>query len=151
MIKIQETLAAVCLIVLFTIVIAGYAQSQQLYQYKIIRVIDGDTIEFEAPFLPKELKQTLRLRVNGVDTPEKGPLAKCGEEMQKSITAKQFTEQQIQNAKTTSIVLVKWDKYGGRVLGDVVIDGVRLSKLLIDNNYAIPYNGGKKQSWCPRK
>lgn len=149
--KAVEIVAIVCIIMLLSLVIAACAQSQQLYQYKIVKVIDGDTVEFEAPFLPKELKQTLKLRIYGIDTPEKGALAKCSEEMEKSITAKQFTEQQIANAGSTSIVLIKWDKYGGRVLGDVVIDGTRLSKLLIDNRYAVPYNGGKKQSWCTRK
>ena len=40
------------------------------YDYRVIRVLDGDTVEFDAPFLPKELKQVLKLRIEGVDTPE---------------------------------------------------------------------------------
>jgi endonuclease YncB( thermonuclease family) len=39
-------------------------------------------------------------------------------------------------------------KYGGRVLGDVIIDGEPLSKKLIASGYAIPYDGGTKKSWC---
>ena len=48
--------------------------------YKILRVLDGDTVEIEAKFLPKELKQTLLLRMSGVDTPEIGGKAKCPNE-----------------------------------------------------------------------
>ncbi len=44
----------------------------EIYDYKVTRVIDGDTVEFEAPFLPAPLKPVLSLRVLGVDTPEKG-------------------------------------------------------------------------------
>ena len=35
-----------------------------LHQWKVIRVIDGDTIEVEAPFLPKELKLFVRNGTN---------------------------------------------------------------------------------------
>ena len=47
------------------------------YDYKIIKVSDGDTVVFEAPFMPAPLKPQLSLRVLGVDTPEKGARAAC--------------------------------------------------------------------------
>jgi endonuclease YncB( thermonuclease family) len=40
------------------------------------------------------------------------------------------------------------DKYGGRVLGDVFLDGKRLSEMLIANGFARRYHGEKKSSWC---
>ena len=40
------------------------------YDYKIVKVSDGDTVVFEAPFMPAPLKPQLSLRVLGVDTPE---------------------------------------------------------------------------------
>ena len=40
-----------------------------------------------------------------------------------------------------------WDKFGGRVLGDLIIDGKSLRQLLLDNGYAREYYGDKKQSW----
>ncbi len=48
------------------------------YDYKITRVIDGDTVAFEATFLPDPLKKELSIRVFGVDTPEKGHRASAG-------------------------------------------------------------------------
>jgi len=117
--------------------------------YPVTRVVDGDTVEFKAPFLIEELGTTLKLRVLGVDTPEKGKAAKCDKEEQMSLRAKLFTEQQISNGKKIQVEIKKWDKYGGRVLGDVLIDGKSLSKMLIDNKYAVSYNGkGAKHDWC---
>ena len=46
------------------------------------------------------------------------------------------------------IELNSHDKYGGRVLGDVIVNGQRLSAMLIANGHARPYFGEKKSSWC---
>jgi len=43
-----------------------------LYDVVLTRVVDGDTVAFQAPWLPDPLKKELSLRVFGVDTPEKG-------------------------------------------------------------------------------
>lgn len=142
-------------LVILTLAITGCtvsAQAPTKYSYQIVRVIDGDTVVVSVPFLPPELGNTLSLRVLGVDTPEKAPRARCTEEARKSVQAKQFTEQQIKSARPESITVVfkKWDKYGGRVLGDVYIGDVALSKLLIDNQHAVAYDGGTKVSWCKR-
>lgn len=66
-----------------------------------------------------------------------------------SLRAKLFTEETISNAKVVQIVIKDWDKYGGRVLGDVLVDGRKLSELLIEKQYAKPYTGkGEKYNWC---
>ena len=118
------------------------------YDYRVIRVLDGDTVEFDAPFLPKELKQVLKLRIEGVDTPEKGRLAKCDRERDLAERATRFTQQRVASAKKHQVVIVGWDKYGGRVIGDLLIDGQSLKKMLLDSKNAMPYDGGKKASWC---
>lgn len=116
--------------------------------YKIVGVIDGDTLRIEAPWLPPKLGNTLLLRIEGIDTPEKGHLAKCAQEAADSLKAKYFLMGEIKNAKVKEVVLKKWDKYGGRVIGDVILDGVPLSKKMIASGNARVYNGGKKESWC---
>jgi micrococcal nuclease len=122
------------------------------YEWKVTRIIDGDTVEFDAPFLPDPLKKKLSIRVLGVDTPEKGHRAECPKEAAAAARASQFTKDTLDNAyknnKKVLIELKSHDKYGGRVLGDVIIDGQRLSKMLIDNGHARPYHGEKKTSWC---
>lgn len=122
------------------------------YSYKITRVIDGDTVEFQADFLPDPLPKKLSIRVLGVDTPEKGHRASCPQEAEAANRASQFTKDSLNAAiKAGQPILVeiqKHDKYGGRVLGDVIINGQRLSQLLIANGHARPYHGEKKASWC---
>jgi endonuclease YncB( thermonuclease family) len=117
------------------------------YDYKITRVIDGDTVVIEAPFLPKPLKPEISLRVDGIDTPEKDFRAKCKSEDILAHDATKFTTEKLQNAKSYKIVIKGEDKYF-RLLGDIIIDGENLSELLIKNKLAREYHGEKKQSWC---
>lgn len=119
-----------------------------LYDYPIVRVIDGDTVVIKATFLPEPLKPELSVRIYGVDTPEKGFRAKCEAEKLLAQEASEYTSELISNAIRTQVVLYDWDKYGGRVLGDILIDGNSLRQLLVDNGYAREYYGGTKSSWC---
>ena len=145
----NRIISQVVALFLFSISAASFANP---YDYKVTRVIDGDTVEFVADFLPDPLPKKLSIRVLGVDTPEKGHRASCEKEATAAIAASKFTKDLLTNAyKTGQKVLVeiqKHDKYGGRVLGDVIIDGKKLSELLIANGHARPYFGEKKESWC---
>lgn len=128
-----------------------FAQKQKpgvTYDATILRVIDGDTVAFSAPFLPDPLKKELSIRVFGVDTPEKGHRAQCPSEDLLGKAATNFTKDSITKAQKLQIVLMDWDKYGGRVLGDVLIDGQSLRMLLINKGYAREYYGEAKTSWC---
>lgn len=139
------------LVALLALPILAFAQKQMpgvAYDFPITRVIDGDTVAFQAPFLPQPLKQELSIRVFGVDTPEKGFRAKCPQEAQRGEMATAFTKQQVASAQRRQIVLMDWDKFGGRVLGDVILDGRSLRQMLIQNGFAREYYGEAKQSWC---
>ncbi len=129
-----------------------HAQPKQptgiIYDFTVTRIIDGDTVVFKAPFLPDPLKKELSIRVYGVDTPEKGFRAKCPQEAQRGEMASAFTRQQIASATRIQVVLIDWDKYGGRVLGDLLIDGRSLRQMLIQNGFAREYYGEAKTSWC---
>jgi endonuclease YncB( thermonuclease family) len=118
------------------------------YNWPITRVIDGDTVAFQADWLPDPLKKELSIRIYGVDTPEKGHRATCPAEDTRGRAATEFTKQMIVNAKSRQIVLRSWDKYGGRVLGDVILDGKSLREMLIAKGHARPYFGEAKTSWC---
>jgi micrococcal nuclease len=118
------------------------------YDAVITRVIDGDTVAFQANFLPDPLKKELSIRVFGVDTPEKGHRAQCESENVRGQAASAFTKTQINAASKRQVILMDWDKYGGRVLGDVLLDGKSLRQMLIQNGYAREYYGEAKQSWC---
>jgi endonuclease YncB( thermonuclease family) len=119
-----------------------------IYDVVITRVVDGDTVAFRADWLPDPLKKELSIRVFGVDTPEKGHRAQCPSEAQRGEMASAFTKQVVAAAKTRQIALMGWDKYGGRVLGDVILNGQSLRQMLIQNGFAREYYGDAKQSWC---
>jgi endonuclease YncB( thermonuclease family) len=119
-----------------------------LYDAQIIRVTDGDTVVIAAPFLPAPLKPELAVRVYGVDTPEKGFRGQCDSEKQRGEQASEFTKNAVKSTKKHQVTLYSWDKFGGRVLGDMILDGVSLRSELIRNGFAREYYGDAKQSWC---
>lgn len=120
----------------------------KVYNFPLGEVKDGDTVTFQANFLPPPLKPVLGVRILGVDTPEKGFRAKCPAEAAKGEAATKFAKAAVANAKSIQFEIVDWDKFGGRVLGDVILDGNRLSQMLIKNGHAREYWGEAKQSWC---
>jgi endonuclease YncB( thermonuclease family) len=118
------------------------------YDAQIIRVSDGDTIVIAAPFLPQPLKPELAVRIYGVDTPEKGFRGQCDSEKQRGEAASVFTKNLVQASQQRQVVLYGWDKFGGRVLGDIILNGQSLRAQLIANGFAREYYGDAKQSWC---
>ena len=140
------------LLLLLIVPVLAIAQPKQkpgvTYDAVITRVIDGDTVAFQADFLPAPLKKELSIRVYGVDTPEKGHRAQCPSEAQRGEAASAFTKQLITNSQKRQVVLMDWDKYGGRVLGDVILNGVSLRQQLLANGFAREYYGEAKTSWC---
>ncbi len=118
------------------------------YDAQILRVSDGDTIVISAPFLPRPLKPELAVRIYGVDTPEKGHRSQCPSEAQRGEAASAFTKQAVASTQKHQVTLYAWDKFGGRVLGDIILNGVSLRAELIKNGFAREYYGDAKQSWC---
>jgi endonuclease YncB( thermonuclease family) len=116
--------------------------------YEITRVIDGDTVEIAVDFLPSPLPPKLSIRVMGIDTPEKAPRAQCDSEAALARKASAFTKDAVANALEVDVVILKWDKYGGRVLGEVYLDHQSLAQSLISAGLARPYKGEAKSSWC---
>ncbi len=131
--------------------ILAFAQKQPTgvtYDAQILRVNDGDTIVISAPFLPAPLKPELAVRIYGVDTPEKGHRAKCVQEDERAQLASKFTYNMIAKGGKIQATLYGWDKFGGRVLGDILVNGQSVRAGLISNGHAREYYGDAKQSWC---
>jgi endonuclease YncB( thermonuclease family) len=143
------------LLLLLTVPILAFAQAKApkqpqgvMYDAQILRVSDGDTIVIAAPFLPQPLKPELAVRIYGVDTPEKGFRGQCDSEKQRGEAASVFTKNLVQASQQRQVVLYGWDKFGGRVLGDIILNGQSLRAELIRNGHAREYYGEAKQSWC---
>ena len=139
----------IAILLLFpALVMAQKTPKGVVYDAQILRVSDGDTVVIAAPFLPAPLKPELAVRVFGVDTPEKGHRAQCPQEDVRGQAASEFTKNAVKNTKRHQVILYSWDKFGGRVLGDMILDGVSLRSELIRNGFAREYYGEAKQSWC---
>lgn len=110
--------------------------------------VDGDTIRSQIDALPCPLCK-VSVRIRGIDTPEKGVRAKCAKEADLANQASNFTKSLINSATTMTILDTKWDKYGGRIDGYVIINNHNIGDQLIKAGLAQPYTGkGRKPDWC---
>ena len=126
------------------------ANDNRVYNWRVIRIVDGDTLEIANEFLPQELK--LFVRIKGIDTPEKAPRAKCEKENILAQKASNYTKNSIEKAQKNHQKItfseIKWDKYGGRIVAKVMIDNNDLGQELVRSGLARVYYGEKKKTWC---
>jgi micrococcal nuclease len=120
-----------------------------MYQYKckILKVLDGDTVDIDLDLGFKIILSNQRVRMAGVDTPE-SRTAIAEEKVRGQLSKKKLAEklpigswQIIETQKSDS----NDDKFG-RILGVFILeDGTRVNDWLIQNNYAVPYKGENKE------
>jgi len=116
-----------------------------VYEGRVIRVIDGDTIRVAIGIWPDE--EVAAIRVRGVDTPELK--ARCPEEHALAQKAKAFTAGFLPAGSIVILRKIKADKYRGRYDADVQrSDGRELAAALIGAGIARPYQGAKRGAWC---
>lgn len=109
-------------------------------------VYDGDTFYSELCALPDPLK-SVSIRIIGIDTPE--IRTTCASEKVKGYEAKAYLEKLLSGQSEILVKNVEWDKYGGRIDGDVFLpDGTSVAVKMIESGLARPYTGGTRQSWC---
>lgn len=122
----------------------------QIVSVYIYDVYDGDTVKFLALLGNTVIK--LALRLIGIDTPEiRAGVDHLIEEKNAGIIAREKVKELINfsdKKHLTNIIIRDWDKYGGRVLGEIILeDGRFISDILIDEGYAKHYQGDKKELW----
>ena len=112
---------------------------------QVTSIYDGDTFRADIKGYPDIVGHHMAIRINGIDTPELR--APCQKEKQLAIKAKQFTVKHLREAKNIVLKNMKRGKYF-RIVADVYVDEKNLGDLLLKNNLAIKYKGGKKINWC---
>ncbi len=70
------------------------------------------------------------------------------QEDQRAQLASKFTTQALQSHPKHQVIIYGWDKFGGRILGDILVNGQSIRQGLISNGLAREYYGDAKQSWC---
>ena len=115
------------------------------YSCKILRVVDGDTVDvyIDLGFGVWMVKQ--RIRLYGVDTPESRTRDK--EEKKYGNKAKEFVQSYLPVNSTATLKTHKEDKGKyGRILGEFVVHGdTTINQLLIDTHNAVAYHGQSKE------
>jgi endonuclease YncB( thermonuclease family) len=112
----------------------------------VIKVYDGDTITI-ASKMPYENSPLFRfsVRLDGIDTPE--IKSKDKNEKALAILARDSLLQLIIN-KNVTLKNVKNEKYG-RILADVFLHDLHINKWMIEQKFAVEYDGKTKKLWGP--
>ena len=119
-----------------------------MYQYKckIIKVLDGDTVDIDLDLGFKIILANQRVRMAGVDTPESRTT--IAEEKVRGLLSKKKLAEKLPIGSWQIIETQKPDSNDdkfGRILGVFILeDGTRVNDWLIQNNYAVPYKGENK-------
>jgi micrococcal nuclease len=117
-----------------------------MYEYacKVERVVDGDTIDVVLD-LGFDVSFKSRVRLYGIDTPESR--TRDLDEKARGKMATAFLKEAIDSGEKVVIQTKLKDSRGkfGRVLGDVIVDGININQELITNNYAVAYFGQSKE------
>ena len=118
---------------------------------QVIKVYDADTITI-ASKLPYDASPLYRLsvRLTGIDTPEIKGKGVTEDEKQVAVEARDFVSNLVLH-KYVRLENIESEKYG-RILADVYIGetNVHLNELLVQERYAVRYDGGTKSkpaSW----
>ena len=120
------------------------------YQCKIVKVIDGDTVDVDIDLGFGVWLKKQRIRFYGIDTPESR--TRDLEEKKYGLIAKAFVEAHLPVGSTRTLTTVK-DKTGkyGRILGkfkayDSYTDAwVNLNQWMIIKHYGVEYSGQSKE------
>ena len=119
---------------------------RELQKGKIKRVIDGDTVIVVGRI--KSVNIEYKIRVLGIDTPEKGKQKTISEkERTAGLAVKQYVEDLLPPGKKIKFYIHAFDKFGGRYDGDIYFDEQKLSQHLLDRRFCKAYKGEKKSVW----
>ena len=112
-----------------------------IHKGKVVKVYDADTITI-ANILSEYSPEVFRFNVRllGIDTPE--IKSKNATTKTRGIDARDTVKDMI-FGKIVRLENISLEKYG-RLLADVYIDDIHLNQWLIDNHYAVKYDGGTK-------
>lgn len=120
-----------------------------MYQYKakILKVLDGDTVDIDLDLGFNIVLSNQRVRMAGIDTPESRTTDK--EEKIRGTLSKKKLAEKLPIGSYVTIETQKSDNNDdkfGRILAIFILeDKTNLNQWMIDNNYAVLYQGENKE------
>ena len=119
-----------------------------MYKCKILRIVDGDTVDIDIDLGFGMWMHKERVRMMGIDTPESR--TRDLEEKAFGLASKERLKELLPIG-SIQILKTEIDKSGedakgkfGRILGDFLIEGERASEILINEGHAVAYHGQSK-------
>jgi micrococcal nuclease len=116
------------------------------YEVKVLKVVDGDTVDVDINLGFGIVLTDERVRIMGIDTPE----SRTSDKVEKvfGLAAKARLKELLDEE---AILITTEDKHGedmkgkfGRVLGDFRVGGKTVTEILIEEGHAVAYNGESK-------
>ena len=118
------------------------------YKCKILRVVDGDTVDIDIDLGFGMWMHKERVRMMGIDTPESRTRDKVEKKFGLASKArlKELLPVGSKQHLKTEIDRSGEDKKGkfGRILGDFIVDEKRCTDILVEEGHAVAYFGGSK-------
>jgi len=117
------------------------------YKCKIVKVVDGDTVDVDIDLGFGVWLNDERVRIMGIDTPE----SRTSDAVEKKfgLAAKKRLKELL---GPTAILKTQVSKSGedlkgkfGRILGDFVVGDRTVTEILIEEGHAVAYFGGSKE------
>tara|TARA_A100001011_G_C13894821_1_gene668530 strand:+ start:96 stop:524 length:429 start_codon:yes stop_codon:yes gene_type:complete len=114
------------------------------YRAKIIKIIDGDTVDVDLDLGFSVWLRKQRVRLYGIDTPESR--TRDLEEKKRGLLAKDKIKEFCPVGSSIELKTIIGDERGkfGRILGILEVDDIDVNKYLVENNYAVAYHGQSK-------
>jgi|TARA_A100001011_G_scaffold342251_1_gene375641 micrococcal nuclease len=117
------------------------------YRAKVVRVIDGDTVDVDVDLGFGIWQKNERVRIMGIDTPESRTRDKIEKKFGLAAKAKLKSILGKDTVLKTTINKKGVDMKGkfGRVLGDFLQNDKSVAKIMCETGHAVPYFGGNKE------
>lgn len=122
-------------------VLIAESYKDEIKNFEIVEVRDGDTFVINIPNIPDVFGSNIAVRIRGIDTPEKND--KREEIKAIAYKAKEELERLFDSSDDIVLYDLGRDKYF-RLLASVKIGGVDVSDYMIEKGLTKKYNGGKK-------
>jgi micrococcal nuclease len=114
------------------------------YQCRILRVIDGDTVDIDIDLGFGVWMHRERVRLYGIDTPESR--TRDLEEKKFGLLAKAYVRDHLPVGSIQTLVTIKDGKGKfGRILGKFKIGDDILNDIMIKEHHAVEYHGQSKE------
>ena len=118
------------------------------YKCKVLRVVDGDTVDVDIDLGFGVWMHRERVRMMGIDTPE----SRTRDKVEKAFgLASKDRLKELLPIGSIGVLKTEIDRSGedkkgkfGRILGDFIIEDKRATDILIEEGHAVAYFGGSK-------